>query len=395
MARKWTSLLALLLLLMVTSCARKTAAVKVPAEKRAAKLTDDGWRRVGDKTDWDREGKIRAGLTDDDFKPYDPSKYVIAVGDILEVSIFGHGDLLSKDIPVAPDGHLYYFFLDGIPAAGRTPRDVSNEIEANIRHLFASPEVTIIPKNTTSSTYVIMGKVQHPGEYTIDSSLTLRQAIGSSGGLASGGYRGTSINVAALDHSFVVRNGRKLPVDFKKLLSEDNPDDSQDIYVRPGDYIYIASGLIHKIYKLGAVPENRAVTWSDDLTLVTALTGYSGQDGGFHGTVTSTSNADSTHYRTTDYGGGRGVDLPYRAEAAIDRILIIRGALEKPSVLTVNLVDILNGKANDVYLVPGDIIFVPEKKHKFTRHLIKRAILTFASSFAGTAGDHFTEAWLD
>lgn len=379
-----------LLLFAATSCVRKKAAVKIPSDKEWVKAED----YKGNVPEFMGE-EYTAALTDDDYKPYDPSEYTIEVGDLLEVSIFGHGELMSSDIPVAPDGHLYYYFLDGIPAAGRSPTDVAAQIEENIRHLFANPEVSIIPKDITTSTYVILGKVQQPGEYTIDSAVTLRQAIGSAGGLASGGYRGSSINVAALDHSFVMRGGKKLPIDFKKLLAEDDPDNSQDIYVRPGDYIYIASGLIHKVYKLGAVPENRAVTWTDDLTLLGLLTGYSGQDGGFHSAVPSTSAAGYSHYRSTDYGGGIGIDLPYRQEAAIDRILVIRGALDKPNVMVVNLEDVFTAKANDIYLVPGDIVYVPEKKHKFTRHLIKRAILTFVSSFSGNAGAHFTEEWLD
>jgi polysaccharide export outer membrane protein len=204
--------------------------------------------------------------------------------------------------------------------------------------------------------------VKGPGEYPINSSITIRQAIGEAGGFAEGGYRGTSIFIASLKNSFIVRDGRKLPIDFDALMNKNDPP--LDVFVRPGDYIYIASNLYEEVYRLGEVTEQRAVTYRDGMTLVGCITGYSGVSGG------------------------------YTEDANIRKVVLVRGSLESPDASIINLEDILEGRRNDIYLVPGDIVYVPRKGKQWAHELVKHAILTFVRSFTGNAGDFLAdERW--
>ena len=68
----------------------------------------------------------------------------LAVGDLLDISVFGEEDLTESHVAIAPDGRIYYACLDGIPAAGRTLSEVKREMESALAHYFVHPQLTII-----------------------------------------------------------------------------------------------------------------------------------------------------------------------------------------------------------------------------------------------------------
>ena len=204
-----------------------------------------------------------------------------------------------------------------------------------------------------------LGKVVYPAIYPLDSALTLRQALARAGGLAQGIYRGTTIELAALKDSYLLRNGQRVPVDLEALIKRN--DASQDIYMRPGDVLYIASGLGQEVYLMGAVGEEKAAAYTDGMTLVQLISGSS------------------------ERGGG------YKPSARLNQVLILRGALDAPQMIEVDLARILTGHVPDVLLMAGDIVYVPEKPYRFARELARTVVLTFVRSFASEAGANLVQ----
>ncbi len=292
------------------------------------------------------------------YTPYDPTTFHLAVGDVVEVSVFGFPDTVAVT-PIAPDGKLYYHFMPGIPAVGRTPKAVEHDIEQSIQRFFNQPSVSILPRQFAENRFVALGKVVYPGVYPLDSALTIRQALARAGGLAQGIYRGTTIQLAALKDSYLLRKGQRIPVDLDALVNRN--DASQDIYMRPGDVLYIASGLGQEVYLMGAVGEEKTAAYTDGLTLVQLVSGSS------------------------ERGGG------YKATARLNQIVILRGALNAPQLIEVDLASILKGDVPDVLLMAGDIVYVPEKPYRFVRDLARVVVLTFARAFASEAGAYLVE----
>jgi len=287
------------------------------------------------------------------FKPYDPAAYRLAVGDVVEISVFGFPETVAVT-PVAPDGKLYYQFMDGLPAAGRAPSEVARDMEARLNKMFNDPSVSILPRQFAENRFLVLGKVVYPNVYALDSALTLRQAVARAGGLAQGIYRGTTIELAFLRDSYLLRNGKRVSVDFEALIHGN--DASKDIYVRPGDVIVIASGLGREVFLMGAVGEQKAAGYTDGMTLVELISGSS------------------------ERGGG------YLRTARLNKVLIVRGSLADPTTIEANLARILEGREPDVHLMPGDIVYVPEKPYQFARDLTRAIILTFVRTFASEAG---------
>jgi polysaccharide export outer membrane protein len=292
------------------------------------------------------------------FLPYDPSSFRLSVGDVVDVSVFGFEDTVAVT-PIAPDGKVYYLFMDGIPAAGRTPAEVARDIEHNLVRLFNQPSVSVLPRQFARNRFLALGKLVYPGTYPLESSLTLRQALARAGGLAQGIYRGSTIQLASLKDSYLLRAGERVSVNFELLVNRN--DASQDIYVRPGDIIYIASGLGQEVYLMGAVSEQKTAAYTDGMTLVQLVSGSS------------------------DRGGG------YRPDARLSQVLILRGALNDPNAIEVNLARILQGREPDVALLPGDIVYIPEKPFRFARELARNVVLTFVRTFASEYGAALVE----
>jgi hypothetical protein len=71
--------------------------------------------------------------------------------------------------------------------------------------------------------------------------------------------------------------------------------------------------------------------------------------------------------------------------------VILRGALDAPQLVEVDLASILKGDAPDVLLMAGDIVYVPEKPYRFVRDLARVVVLTFVRAFASEAGAYFVQ----
>ena len=289
--------------------------------------------------------------------------YRLSIGDHVEISVFGDEDTIAGQVVVAPDGKIYYTFLEGIPAAGRTIPDLSEEIASKIRHLFLNPIVTIIPLTSVNNVVKIFGRVQFPGVYKITSQMRLLDALGDAGGFATESFRDKDkdaelFSLTNLHASFVIRDKKKIRVDFERLFAG---DESQNIYLKAEDYIYIAPNDHAEVYILGNVRSSRALSFTRGMTLMHVMTSAGGWNSG----------------------------SPYASD--INRVLVLRGNLECPCVAMIDLTLILQGKARDLYLQPGDIIFVPNKEMRFGRELVRVAVFNFIESFATGVASYYAD----
>lgn len=297
------------------------------------------------------------------FIPHTPENRKLQVGDVVEVSIFGQRDTIAEAIPIAPDGKLYYMFIPGISAEGRTPQEIAREMEDQLDHLFNNPQVSIIPKKFISNRFSIFGKVTKGSIYPLETPITVRQAIARAQGIAQGRYHDTTIEIHNYADSWLLRGKEKIPVDFERLMK--NNDFSEDIYIRPGDVIYIASALGREVYLMGEVNNQQSQPFTAGMTLVQLITGIDEGSGGY-----------------------------IEDTADIKRVVLLRDAMNHPKVFKINLQDILRGKKHDVFLEAGDIVYVPEKSFLFTRTLVKSMINTLLTTFAGEFASDINREYL-
>jgi polysaccharide export outer membrane protein len=232
-------------------------------------------------------------------------------------------DLTLDTVPVRPDGMVAFPLIGDVQVAGRNVEDVSNEIRERLLQFVLEPRVSVVVTEFNSLDYTLYGEVVNPGVYPLTTDVSISAAIAKAGGLTKGQFRASSVELADLTHAFLARDGNVMPVDFVRLIREG--DMRFDIDLQPGDYIHIPSGLSKEVYILGEVNEPALFAFRESMPMS----------------------------RTLALAEGFTVD------ADLSRIHIVRGALHNPTVIVSNFDDVVNGRAQDVQLEPGDIVYVP------------------------------------
>lgn len=280
-------------------------------------------------------------------EPTDPFK--LGPGDKLDIEIMGETGSRAETF-VTPDGKLYYDLLPGIDVNGVTTTALKQQLETGLTQFYKHPQVSVNLVDVSSQRVWVLGRVNQPGIYPLKRPLRVLDAVSLAGGLFTSRFTGTTEELADLQHSFLVRKGQMMPVDFQKLIR--HGDLSQNIFLQPDDFIYLPSSLTNEVYVLGAVVEPRPVGFMNEMNLMAAL--------------------------------GRGLGL--RPDADLSRVSIIRGSLTDPKVATVDARDVINGKATNVKLEPGDIIFVPGAGQLSLAGIGKEAVNTFVRVLAASEG---------
>jgi hypothetical protein len=77
---------------------------------------------------------------------------------------------------------------------------------------------------------------------------------------------------------------------------------------------------------------------------------------------------------------------PFMPDARLSHITILRGSLVAPQVTIVDFQAIVKGKAQDVRLEPGDIIYVPNSLFTNVKRYLNMAVTSFVSTVAANEG---------
>jgi polysaccharide export outer membrane protein len=179
--------------------------------------------------------------------------------------------------------------------------------------------------------------------------MLIMDAIGRVGGFRSGYFRNSTADLFDLKHAALLRRGVMVPVDFEALISKG--DSTQNLELEASDILVIPSALVRSVYVLGEVNYPRSIGFVTSLSLVQALTEVRG--------LKSTSNG---------------------------KLVVVRGSLTHPEAIVVDVRRVLNGKARDIQLSPGDIVYAPRPSLEILTDIVKAAIGSFAGTVAADAG---------
>jgi len=293
----------------------------------------------------------------------DTALFTLGPGDQIEIEISGTPNSRAL-ATVGPDGKIYYNLLSGLDVWGLSLTQTRLLLEKELSKYLTSPQVTLTLRGVGSKSVWLLGRLNKPGVYPLTGPITLLESIALAGGTSRSTSQVTTEELADLRHSFVVRQGQFLPVDFHRLLREG--DTAQNIYLRPDDFVYVPSALAQEVYVLGAVRLPRAVAYADQMTLVSAIAHASGQQ----------------TYRWLDEQDP-GV---FTKDAYLSHIAIVRGSLSSPQIAVVDYGEIIKGKAADVLLEPGDIIYVPNSPLTTLKRYLNLIVNTFVTTVAANEG---------
>ncbi|MDB6031019.1 MAG: Polysaccharide export protein, partial [Verrucomicrobiales bacterium] len=279
-------------------------------------------------------------------------KLTLGPGDMLNFTLFGQPELARNEVMIGPDGRVSYLQAQDIMAAGFTVDELRKKFDEELSKYYRAPNVIVTPFAYNSKKYYVLGKVMNKGVFTLDRPITVMEAVARAHGFETGTIDNqNSVDLVDLQKSFVMRQGKRLPVNLEKLFQEG--DLSQNAPLEPNDYLYFASGALKEVYVLGDVNVPGPHTWTENVTVISAISARGG----------------------------------YTLRAYKSKVLVIRGSLNKPQTFVVDTWATLDGRATDFKLEPKDIIFVPHRPFIRAEELLDLAATAFIqSSVAAWAG---------
>jgi len=163
--------------------------------------------------------------------PVDDTEYRIGVEDIIVVSVWRDPDL-TREVPVRPDGRISLPLLQDIDAAGKTPKELAQEIQRRLKEFLSNPSVTIIVREVNSLKAYLTGEVLKPGPILLRSPVRLLQGISLAGGLTPYGGRGSVVL-----YRRTATGEKVIELSYREIVSGRKPEDN--LVLEPGDTVVV------------------------------------------------------------------------------------------------------------------------------------------------------------
>lgn len=260
-------------------------------------------------------------------------EYIIGQGDVLFINVSGKPEFSSLNSHTsysqlgniqAPsgsrvdgNGNIQMPYLGTVHVGGLTLPQAQQHILDVAKKYINDPWVVVEIGEHKSHPLYLLGQFRNSGTYYMDRPLNLLQ------GIALG--NGYDIN-ADITSARLIRNNKTAPVDINALLTRG--DQRHNVWLKPGDTIYIPDNKNRLVFVFGAVKKSGPVSIpSAGLTLAQAVA--------------------TAELRDT------GHDFRY--------IRIIRSlSATRGELMVVDFEKILRGEAMPLLLQQGDIVYVPK-----------------------------------
>jgi polysaccharide export outer membrane protein len=264
--------------------------------------------------------------------------YRIGPGDTVMVAVYGHPELSIAQYATpglaSPNGRISGLLVDNdgtvqlpligtINVAGKTSEQLRTYLEQQLAIYVKEPKVTVQVVFAGSIRYYLLGQFTQPGLKYSDRPLRLLEALSLGGSVM--------MDKASLRSGYLARKGKRLPVNFLRLVREG--DLTQNIKLQSGDLVMIPDNASEQAFvfggSAGSNPAGGAVQFVNGrLDLLQAL-------------------------------ARAGFGFRERVQAKLTEVRVIRSEGDHGELFVVDAQRILQGEAAPFELVPGDVVFVP------------------------------------
>ncbi len=167
-------------------------------------------------------------------------EYVIGPLDQLNIFVWRNPELSAK-VQVRPDGRITTPLISDMPAVGKTPAMLADDMKIALGEYIKDPIVSVIVENfsgTFSQQVRIVGATEKPASIPYRANMTLLDAMIAVGGLSE---------YAAGNRAKLVRydrnTGKQVEYNIKLSSLLKNGDSSANVRLEPGDVIIIPESM--------------------------------------------------------------------------------------------------------------------------------------------------------
>jgi len=157
--------------------------------------------------------------------------YIIGPGDVLNISVWNN-EALTKAVTVLPDGKIHFPLIGEIMVGGKTLAVLEKELKTKLHPFVPDPELTVMVGQVNSMLIYVIGKVNQPGRFALNTNVNVLQALATAGGL----------NTFAKRNKIKIFRGIKgktqiLPFEYDRVTEGENLD--QNVRLERGDVVVV------------------------------------------------------------------------------------------------------------------------------------------------------------
>lgn len=167
-------------------------------------------------------------------------EYVIGPLDTLSIFVWRNPDLSAK-VQVRPDGRITTPLVNDMPAVGKTPAMLQDDMKKALSEYISNPIVSVIVENfagTYSQQVRIVGATERPANIPYRANMTLLDAMIAVGGLNQFAA-GNKAKLVRTDRE--TGKQREYALQINDLLRKG--DSSANVRLEPGDVIIIPESM--------------------------------------------------------------------------------------------------------------------------------------------------------
>ena len=268
-------------------------------------------------------------------------------GDVITLIMTSSETDTVEGLTVDETGMVHVPLAGDVRVGGLALTAAETALETALHQYDRTLRVTVLVSDAQGHQATVVGAVEAPGRFPVIAGMRLADLIGVAGGPARSDQDGISLSSADLSGARLVREGQTVPVSLTRALEG---DPHHNIRVRPGDVLYVPSDVRRLVTVLGQVSSPQVFVHRPGMRLLHAVA--------MAGGVT----------RDGNWGDVR----------------VIRGDPAEPRVYGASVADIVDGRAPDVVLAPGDIVYVASAGHADLRDVLNSitAFLSLATTGA-------------
>jgi len=275
------------------------------------------------------------------------SGYVLGPDDQIVIHAIDSPEISDKPFLIGMNGNITLPLIGRVQAGGLTVERFESEVNTRLTKYMHDPQVSVTVAEFRSQPVSVFGAVAKPGVIQLRGRKTLYEVLSMAGGPTESA--GSSLTVTRrrengeipLPGATVDPTGQfsTAELNVQEILEGKNP--AVNIEIKPYDTISVSEATSNMIYVVGDVEHGGAFTLGGRQSL--------------------------SVLRSLSLAGGLGrTAKPQKARI----IRSVPGAL-KPQEIAVNIKEIFNGKAEDIMLLPQDVLVIPTSSRKvFTTYSV-------------------------
>jgi len=157
--------------------------------------------------------------------------YIIGPGDTLNISVWNN-EALTRAVTVLPDGKIHFPLIGEVVAGRKTLAVLEKELKTKLHAFVPDPELTVMVGQVNSMLIYVIGKVNHPGRFVLNTNVNVLQALATAGGLNAFAKR-NKIKI------FREEKGKTHIFSFKYDKVTDGENLEQNVRLERGDVVVV------------------------------------------------------------------------------------------------------------------------------------------------------------